>query len=88
MGENLFAGDGVVEDLRGDGDQGESLSQWFFHVELVKARDEGVGDEEDEYEIEDGCGFVMEAVVQAPVLDEDVEDVVFDSPAPVGQSSP
>ena len=45
-----------MKDLRGDADQCESLSEWFFHVELVKARDEGVGDEEDEQEIDDGRG--------------------------------
>ncbi len=48
---------------------------------MAKASHEGVSDEEDEYEVQDGCGFVMEAVIEAPVLAKGVEDGVFDSPA-------
>ena len=52
-----------MKDLRAHGDEGESLSQGRFHVELVKTGHQDMGDEEDEREVEDGCGVVMVAVV-------------------------
>jgi hypothetical protein len=46
------------EDLRGNGDEGEAPAQRLLHVQAVKALHEGVGDEEDEDEVENRDGVI------------------------------
>ena len=54
-----------------------------LQVAVVEALKQHEGDEEGQHEIEDGRGIVLEAVIQGPMGDEGVEEIVLDVPAAV-----
>lgn len=51
-----------------------------FEVPVIEALQEHESDEEGKNEVEDGCGLVFEAVIEGPISDQSVEQIVFDLP--------
>ena len=70
-------------DFGNQADERKKPSALGFEVAQEKALDEHEGDEEDEQEVDDGVGMVLEAMVEGPVGGQLVEGAVFDIPASV-----
>jgi hypothetical protein len=52
-----------------------------FEVLVIETLEEHEGNEEGKDEVEDGCGLMLETVIERPISDESMEQIVFDIPA-------
>ena len=52
-----------------------------FEVRVIETLEEHEGNEEGEDKVEDGCGLMLEAVIEGPMRDEGVEQIIFDIPS-------
>ena len=66
--------------FRGQADQGQMDSSVRFEVPVIETLKEHESNEEGEDEVEDGCGLMFEAVIEGPISDESMEQIVFDFP--------
>ena len=55
-----------------------------LQVAVIETLEERESNEEGEDEVEDGCGLMLEAVIERPISDESVEQIVFDFPPSMG----
>jgi len=53
-------------------------------VPVIETLEEHESNEEGEDEVEDGCGLMLEAVIEGPISDESVKQIVFDLPPSMG----
>ena len=73
--------------MPGPEDDGVILSQLGLEVAGDEAMEDGVGDEENQPDSEDGVGVMVEVVVGVPIVDDLVEPLVFDLPAGVTEAN-
>jgi hypothetical protein len=52
-----------------------------LQVPVIETLQEHEGDEEGENEVEDRCGLVFEAVIERPISNQTMEQIIFDLPA-------
>ena len=67
-------------EFRGQADQGQMASPLDLQVPVIETLEEHERNEEGEDEVEDGCGFMPEAVIEGPMRDKGMEQIVFDLP--------
>ena len=73
-------------DLVGPEEDGVRLSKRGLEVAGDEAMENGVGDEENQPDSEDGIGVMVEVVVGVPGVDDLIEPLVFDLPAGVTEA--
>ncbi len=66
--------------FRSQSDQGQMGSPLRLQVPIIETLKEHESNEESEDEVEDGCGLMLEAVIERPISDESMEQIVFDFP--------
>jgi hypothetical protein len=52
-----------------------------LEVPIIETLKENESNEEGEDKVEDGCGLMLEAVIEGPMSDQGVEQIIFDIPA-------
>jgi len=70
--------------FRGQADQGQMDSPLRLEVAVIETLQEHESNEEGQNEVEDGRGLMLEAVIEGPISDESVEQIVFDFPPSMG----
>ena len=51
-----------------------------LEVPIIETLEEHESNEKGQNEVEDGCGLMFEAVIERPISDESVEQIIFDLP--------
>ena len=55
-------------------------------VPVIEALEEHKGNEEGEDKVEDGCGLMFKTVIEGPMSDQGVEQIIFDIPTSVSDT--
>jgi hypothetical protein len=63
--------------FRGQGDQGQMQTPLGLEVPVTETLEEHESKEEGENEVKDRCRLMFEAVIERPVSDETMEQMVF-----------
>jgi len=63
--------------FRGQADQGQMQTPLRLGVPVIETLEEHGSNEEGENEVKDRCRLMFEAVIERPVSDETVEQMVF-----------
>jgi len=66
--------------FRGQADQGQMQTPLGLEVPVIETLEEHESNEEGEDEVENGCRLMLEAVIERPISDQSVEQIVFDLP--------
>ena len=74
-------------DLAGPEDDGAILSKLGLEVAGDEAMEDGVGDEENQPDSDNGVGVMVEGMVGVPRIDDFIESLVFDLPSGVTEAN-